>query len=324
MVRFSIFGHSMTMTRSVASAPSVRSGLLAAVGETPLLRLAALGREVAPVEVWAKAEHLNPGRSVKDRPALRMIQDAKRGGLLPAGTAILDATSGNTGIAHAWIGAALGYPVVLCIPANASGERIRTLRALGAELVLTDPQESHEGAYRAAGRLAAEHPDRYWYANQYDNPSNWKAHYDTTGPEIWRQSGGRVTHFVAGVGTSGTLVGAGRFLRSRRPDVGLVAVQPDAPLHGLEGLKHLETAFVPGIYDPRLADRTLAVRTEDAQTMVRRLAVDEGLLVGASSGANAWAALEVARSLGEGVVVTVLCDDGRMYLGEPFWEEALA
>jgi cysteine synthase B len=299
------------------------SRLLSAVGETPLLRLDAIDREVAPVEIWAKAEHLNPGRSVKDRASLRMIRDAERAGELAPGRAILDSTSGNTGIAHAWIGAALGYPVVLCVPANASRERIRTLRALGAELILTDPQESHEGAYREAHRLAAERPDRYWFANQYDNPSNWRAHFDTTGPEIWRETGKRITHFVAGIGTSGTLMGTGRYLRGRRPDIALVAVQPDSPLHGLEGLKHLPTAFVPAIYDPSVLDRTVEICTEDAQSMVRRLAVEEGLLVGTSSGANVRAALEVARGV-SGVVVTVLADDGRMYLDQAFWQEISA
>jgi cysteine synthase B len=308
---------------TTSAATTAATALLDAVGDTPLLRLHAIDAEIAPVQIWAKAEHLNPGRSVKDRPALRMIRDGESTGALTHDCAILDATSGNTGIAHAWIGAALGYSVVLCIPANASNDRIRTLRALGAELLLTDPQESHAGAYRQAQRLAAELPDRYWYANQYDNPSNWRAHFDTTGPEIWRQSAGRVSHFVAGIGTSGTLMGVGRYLRSRRPDVILAAVQPSSPLHGLEGLKHLPTAFVPEIYDPSVPDRTIVVRTEDAQAMVRRLARDEGLLVGASSGANVWAALQVARSLAEGVVVTVLCDDGRMYLGESFWEEAV-
>ncbi|MFN2420406.1 MAG: PLP-dependent cysteine synthase family protein [Gemmatimonadota bacterium] len=309
------------MTLATISATRASSRLLKAVGDTPLLRLRAIDRDIAPVEIWAKAEHLNPGRSVKDRPALRMIRDAERTGDLTRDRAILDSTSGNTGIAHAWIGAALGYPVVLCIPANASGERIRTLRALGAELVLTDPQESHAGAYREAHRLAAERPDRYWFANQYHNPSNWKAHFDTTGPEIWRETGERITHFVAGIGTSGTLMGTGRFLRSRRADVELVAVQPDSPFHGLEGLKHLPTAFRPAIYDPSVPDRTVEIRTEDAQAMVRRLAVEEGLLVGTSSGANVRAAHEVARDLSEGVVVTVLADDGRMYLDQAFWQE---
>lgn len=294
---------------------------LACVGNTPLLRLRSLETEVAPVELYAKAEHLNPGHSVKDRPALRMILEAEGNGTLSPDKSILDATSGNTGIALAWIGAARGYRVALCIPGNASAERLRTLRALGADLILTDPQESHDGAYREAQCLAAAFPDRYWYANQYDNPENWRAHYAATGPEIWRQSEGRVTHFVAGIGTSGTLMGIGRFLRQQRPDVALLAVQPDSPLHGLEGLKHLESAFRPGIYDSELADEVRTVRTEDAQAMVRRLAREEGLLVGTSTGANAHTALEVAHSLADGVVVTVLCDHGDNYLNEAFWEE---
>jgi cysteine synthase B len=292
----------------------------ACVGNTPLLRLRSLDAEVAPVRVYAKAEHLNPGHSVKDRPALRMIFEAERDGVLSPDKSILDATSGNTGIALAWIGAARGYHVALCLPGNANAERLRTLRALGAELFLTDPQESHDGAYREAQRLAAAFPHRYWYANQYDNPENWRAHYATTGPEIWRQSEGRVTHFVAGIGTSGTLMGVGRFLRQQRPDVKLLAVQPDSPLHGLEGLKHLETAFQPGIYDSTLPDEVRTVRTEDAQAMVRRLARTEGLLVGNSAGANVHAALELAQRLRSGVVVTVLCDHGSNYLNQPFWE----
>ncbi|HUP01507.1 MAG TPA: cysteine synthase family protein [Gemmatimonadota bacterium] len=295
---------------------------ISAIGGTPLLRLRSLEAEVAPVELLAKGEHLNPGHSVKDRPALRMILEGERSGALAPERRILDATSGNTGIALAWIGAARGYHVTLCLPANASRARLQTLEALGAELVLTDPQESHDGAYREAQRFAAESPDLYWYANQYDNPDNWRAHFDTTGPEVWRQTRERVTRFVAGIGTSGTLTGVGRYLREQRPDVELIAVQPDSPLHGMEGLKHLETAFRPGIYDPGLADRTIAVRTEDAQTMVRRLAREEGLLVGTSSGANVHAALAVARELTEGVVVTVLCDHGSMYLGEPHWKES--
>lgn len=300
---------------------SRRASPLETVGHTPLWRLRAFEAEIAPVELYAKAEHLNPGRSVKDRPALRMILEGERSGELRPGQTILDATSGNTGIALAWIGAARGYSVALCIPANASPGRLATLRALGAELVLTDPQESHDGAYHEARRRATAQPDRYWYANQYDNPANLRAHYETTGPEIWEQTGGRVTHFVTGIGTSGTLTGAGRYLREQKPDVRLIAVQPNSPMHGLEGLKHLETAFHPGIWNPELPDRTIAVPSEEAQDAVRRLAREDGILVGPSSGANLQAALAVARELDEGVVVIVLCDDGRMYLGEPFWEE---
>ncbi|MDX1623578.1 MAG: PLP-dependent cysteine synthase family protein [Gemmatimonadota bacterium] len=312
----------MTIPTLTSRQDTDRASPLEAIGDTPLWRLRGFEAEIAPVELYAKAEHLNPGRSVKDRPALRMILEGERSGELEPGKRILDATSGNTGIALSWIGAARGYPVTLCIPENASPGRLATLRALGAELVLTDAQESHDGAYHEARRRAAGDPDRYWYANQYDNPANWRAHYETTGPEIREQTGGRASHLVAGIGTSGTLTGAGRFLRERRPDTELVAVQPSSPMHGLEGLKHLETAFHPAIWDPDLADRTIAVSTEEAQETVRRLAREDGILVGPSSGANVWAALEVARDLDEGVVVTVLCDDGRMYLGESFWEEA--
>lgn len=295
--------------------------LSASIGDTPLLPLRLFEAELGEVRLLAKAEQLNPGHSVKDRPALRMILEAERSGALGPGATILDATSGNTGIALAWIGRGRGYPVTLCLPANASGERLDTLKALGAELVLTDPQESHDGAYHEAGRLAETFPDRFWYANQYDNPDNWRAHHDTTGPEIWRQTDGSVTHFVAGVGTGGTLTGVGRFLREMRPGVGLVAVQPDGPLHGMEGLKHLKTAFRPKIYDAGLPDRTIEVATEAAQDIVRRLAREQGILVGTSSGANVHAALEVARDLEGGVVVTVLCDHGDKYLREAFWKE---
>jgi cysteine synthase B len=295
--------------------------LSASIGETPLLSLKSLEAELGEVRLFAKAEQLNPGHSVKDRPALRMIAEAERSGALGPGRTILDATSGNTGIALAWIGRGLGYPVTLCLPANASADRLDTLRALGVELVLTDPQESHDGAYHEAGRLAQADRDRFWYANQYDNPDNWRAHHDTTGPEIWRQTEGGVTHFVTGVGTGGTLTGVGRFLREVRPDVSLIAVQPDGPLHGMEGLKHLKTAFRPKIYDAGLPDRTIEVATEAAQAVVRRLAREEGILVGTSSGANVQAALEVARGLERGVVVTILCDHGDKYLREGFWKE---
>lgn len=306
---------------STLSIPRLESaGLLTSVGDTPLVRLSSLEAQVSPVEIYAKAEHLNPGHSVKDRPALRMILEGERSGELGSGRRILDATSGNTGIAYAWIGAAMGHEVTLCIPANATPGRLAILSGLGAELILTDALESHDGAYNEAQRLAREFPNRYWYPNQYDNPENWRAHFKTTGPEIWRQTDGRVSHFAAGVGTSGTLMGVGRHLRANRPDVELVAVQPSSPMHGLEGLKHLETAFTPDIYDPRLPDRTIEVITEDAQAMVRKLATEEGLLVGPSSGANVWAAVELARQLEEGVVVTVLCDHGARYLGEKFWE----
>ena len=250
-----------------------------------------------------------------------MIDEAERGGELRPGKTILDATSGNTGIAFAMIGAARGYRVMLCIPANANAERKKVLRAYGAELVFTDPMEGADGAVAEARRIHRADPSRFFYANQYDNPANWRSHYDTTAPEILEQTDGRITHFVAGIGTSGTFVGTGRRLREFRRDIRLIAVQPDSPLHGLEGLKHLASASVPGIYDPSLADEVIAIPTEEAHATTRRLARDEGLLVGVSSGANVAAALRVAQRMTEGVIVTILCDGGLRYLSEHFWEE---
>ncbi|HEX8559045.1 MAG TPA: cysteine synthase family protein [Pyrinomonadaceae bacterium] len=300
------------------------TGLLENVGGTPLLRL---GRVAAGlprgVEVYAKAEHLNPGGSVKDRAALAMILDGEAAGRLTPDKVLLDATSGNTGIAYAMIGAARGYRVRLCLPANASVERKRVLRIHGAELLETDPREGFDAPQRLAQRLAAEEPDAYFYPNQYDNPANWRAHYEGTAPEIWEQTAGRVTHFLSGVGTSGTFTGVVRRLRELSPNLKAVLMQPDSPLHGLEGTRHLETSIVPGIYDPALADERVEVSTEEAQAMARRLALEEGLFVGVSSGANVAAALRHARGLGAGsVVVTVLCDGGGRYLSEEFWGEA--
>jgi cysteine synthase B len=295
------------------------------IGNTPLVRLRRVERDVPGVELYAKAEWQNPGGSVKDRAALRMILEGERSGALTPGKTILDATSGNTGIAYAMIGAVRGYRVKLCVPENVTIERKRILRAYGAELVLTNPLEGSDGAIREARRLYREDPERYFYPDQYNNEFNWRAHYDTTGPEIIRQTEGRITHFVAGLGTSGTFVGVGRRLRAfgaeRGRHIQLVSVQPATPLHGLEGLKHMETAIVPGIYDPSLADEDLRVATEEAYAAVRRLAVEEGLLVGVSSGAAMAASLRVARRLREGVVVTIFCDSGDKYLSERFWEE---
>lgn len=292
------------------------------IGNTPLLRLQRL--EPRPgVELYAKAEWRNPGGSVKDRAAARMIGDGERSGALRPGMTILDATSGNTGIAYAMIAAVRGYKVRLCIPATASLERRRILTAYGADLVVTDPLEGSDGAIREARRLHALEPERYFYPDQYNNDANWQAHYDTTGPEIWRQTGGRLTHFVAGLGTSGTFTGVGRRLRELNPDLRLVSVQPDSPLHAIEGLKHMPTAIVPGIYDPSLADEELTVQTEDAQAMVRRVAATEGLLIGVSSGAALAAAEQVAGSLRSGVVVTVLPDSGERYLSDRFWDALL-
>jgi cysteine synthase B len=292
------------------------------IGATPLIRLHKYERETPGVELYAKAEWQNPGGSVKDRAAARIIGEAEQRGALRQGHTILDATSGNTGIAYAMIGAARGYRVKLCVPANVTPERLRMLRAYGAEVVLTDPLEGSDGAIREARRLAADRPDRYFYADQYNNEANWRAHYDTTGPEILAQTSGRVTHFVAGLGTSGTFVGVGRRLREAIPGVRLISVQPASPLHGLEGLKHMESAIVPGIYDSTLADEDVRVSTETAYALVRQLAAQEGLLVGVSSGAALAAALSVARTAVRGVIVTIFPDSGARYLSEPFWDEA--
>ncbi len=304
--------------------PSVLSGLEATVGNTPLLPLRRVSAEISPrVQVLAKAEWFNTGGSIKDRPALSILRFAQEEGLLRPGVRLLDSTSGNMGIAYATFGATLGVPVTLVLPANASPERQTILRALGAELILTDPLEGSDGAIRFARQLAIENPETYFYANQYDNPANWKAHYHATGPEIFQQTGGRITHFIAGLGTSGTLTGVGRYLRQIGTQVQLIAVQPDAAFHGLEGLKHLPTAIQPGIYDSSMPDRILEISTEAAYAMVRRLAREEGLFVGISSGAAAVAALQVAAELDEGVVVTVFPDAGYKYLSDDaLWDEA--
>jgi cysteine synthase B len=298
-----------------------RPAVLDLIGHTPLLRVGLFDREVPGVEIYAKAEWLNPGGSVKDRAAARMIAEGERSGALRPGKTLLDATSGNTGIAYAMICAALGYRVKLCVPANVTVERKRTLVAYGAELVLTDPMEGSDGAIREARRLYEADPDRYFYPDQYNNDANWRAHYDTTGAEILAQTGGRVTHFVAGLGTSGTFTGVARRLKAELPGVRVISVQPDTALHGVEGLKHMESAIVPGIYDPGLADEDVRVSTEDAHEMVRRLASEQGWLVGVSSGAALAACLSVARRIGRGVIVTIFPDGGTRYLSEPFWDE---
>jgi cysteine synthase B len=273
------------------------------------------------VKVFAKAEWFNPGGSVKDRPALNILHTALANGDLGNGKRLLDSTSGNMGISYATFGAVLGIPVTLVLPANASPERISILRAFGAELILTDPTEGSDGAIRTARKLAAEQSEKYWYANQYDNDANWQAHYKSTGPEILWQTNERVTHFVAGLGTSGTLTGTGKYLREQLPNVKIIAFQPDASFHGLEGLKHMPTAIKPGIYDPSFADETREIKTEDAHKMVLRLAREEGLFVGISSGAAAVAALRVAEELEEGVVVTLFPDAGYKYLSDKsLWE----
>lgn len=303
----------------------VELGLAAAVGNTPLLPLRRLASLPPKVHLYAKAEWFNPGGSVKDRPALNIIRNALDEGHLAGGKRLLDSTSGNMGIAYATFGAALDIPVTLAIPANASEERLAILRALGADLILTDPLEGSDGAIRVARKLAEEEPDRYYYADQYNNPANWQAHYQSTGPEIVSQltlagHARQLTHFVAGLGTTGTLMGVGRYLKEYDPDVHLIAVQPDGPFHGLEGLKHLPTAIRPGIFDPTLVDSTVEISTEEAYRMVLQLARREGLFVGVSSGAAVSAALQVASTLHQGVVVTILPDAGYKYLSEKFWE----
>jgi cysteine synthase B len=291
------------------------------IGRTPLVRLHQFERENPAVELYAKAEWQNPGGSVKDRAAARMILEGEASGQLTPNKIIIDATSGNTGIAYAMVGAARGYRVLLCLPENASPERKMILRALGAELVLTNPLEGTDGAIREARRMVAEDPERFFYPDQYNNDANWRAHYDTTGPEIINQTAGRITHFVAGLGTSGTFVGVGRRLREHDAGIQLISVQPDSPLHGLEGLKHMESAIVPGIYDPSIADEDMRVGTEEAYELTRRLAIGEGLLVGISSGAALAATLRLAKRLSDAVVVTIFCDGGEKYLSERFWEQ---
>jgi len=302
------------------------------IGYTPLIRLRRITRHLPEsIEIYGKAEWFNPGGSVKDRPAWNIVRTAIERGELHGGKRLLDATSGNTGIAFAMIGAALGFGVTLCVPANVSTERKRILKAYGAEVIYTDPLESSDGAIRKARALYAQHPDRYYYADQYNNPANWQAHYETTGVEIWQQTEGRITHFVAGLGTTGTFVGVGRRLREYRRDIQLIALQPDSPFHGLEGLKHLETAIVPGIYDPTLADANLAISTEDAYAMARRLAREEGLLVGVSAAAAVVGSLRVAEAIlrdaetrgiePHAVIVTILCDSADKYLSERFWDD---
>lgn len=293
------------------------SSLLDRIGHTPLLRLDAFAPNLPDtVHLLAKAEHLNPGGSVKDRAALRMIRDGRATGAFQEGQTLIDATSGNTGIAYAMIGASMGLDVTLALPSNASEERKQILRAYGAELILTDPMEGTDGAQQRVKDIVRNEPDRYFYPDQYNNESNWRAHYDGTGAEIWAQSEGQITHFVAGLGTAGTFTGVTKRLKAENEAVRCISMQPDTPMHGLEGLKHMETALVPGIYDPDLADATLTCSTEAAREATRRLSQRTGLLVGPSAGANVAAALQVARSLDAGVVVTILCDTGTRYLSD--------
>ena len=300
---------------------AVHADLFDLVGNTPLIPLRRIFKARPGVELYAKAEWFNPSGSVKDRPAREIILTAEQEGRLHENVTLLDATSGNMGIAYATLCAARGYRSELAIPSNASPERLAILRALGAQLVLTDPMDGTDGAQREARRIYDENPDRYFYADQYNNPANWQAHYRTTGVEVWEQTAGRVTHFVAGLGTSGTMMGAGRRLREFNPNVTLIAVQPDSPLHGLEGLKHMPTALRPGIYDETLPDVNVEVATEKAFVMARQLAREEGLFVGVSAASAVIAAVRLASMLREGVVVTVLPDSGFKYVSERFWTE---
>jgi len=303
---------------------SKSTSLLEQIGNTPLLKLGHIGREFPAIEFLAKVEWFNPGGSVKDRPALNMIREGERAGFLQPGGTILDSTSGNTGIAYAMIAAARGYRVKLCIPENVTEERKRILLAYGAELVFTPAEEGSDGAIRRARAIYSEAPEKYFYPDQYNNPANWRAHYETTAAEIWKQSAGRVTHFAAGLGTSGTFVGTTRRLKELNPRIRCISLQPDSAFHGLEGWKHMATAIVPKIYDPSLADENLRVGTEEAYRMVKRLASEEGLLVSPSSAAALVGCLQVARGIPRGtpaVIVTVFPDSGQKYLSERFWDE---
>jgi cysteine synthase B len=306
----------------------VSTELLKLIGNTPLIRMERIARDLPGIEIYGKAEFFNPGGSVKDRAALNMILDGERTGRLTRDKIILDSTSGNTGIAYAMIAAYKGYKVKLCLPKNASMERKNVLQAYGAEMVLTDPNEGSDGAIRAVREIYKQDPDRYFYPDQYNNPANWRAHYDGTALEILAQTDGRITHFVACMGTSGTFMGNSRRFHKDAPRVKCISAQPSSGFHGLEGLKHMPTAIVPGIYDPTVADDNVWIETEDAYAMCRRIAREEALLVGISSGANLVAARAVAKHLVDagqtGVIVTVLCDGAYKYLSESFWQEPLS
>jgi len=311
-------------TEASAPAATIGRNVVDCVGNTPLLRLSRIGAGHPNVEFYGKAEWLNPGGSVKDRPALEMIREAERSGQLKPGQTILDATSGNTGIAYAMIAAALGYRVKLCLPASASEERKKILMAFGAELVITPGDEGSDGAILRARQIIAAEPSKYFYPDQYSNPSNWRAHYKTTANEIWEQTAGGITHFVAGLGTSGTFVGTTRRLKELNPAIRCISLQPDAAFHGLEGWKHMPTAIVPPIYDATLADANLEIETEKAYRLVKRVAREEGLLLSPSAAAALEGCFQVAKTLGPGeraVMVTIFPDSGTKYLSERFWDE---
>jgi cysteine synthase B len=295
------------------------------IGHTPLLRLQKIAADLPDIEIYAKAEYFNPGGSVKDRPALNMILEGEKSGKLTPDKILIDSTSGNTGIAYAMIGAARGYKIKLCLPMNASHERKRILKAYGAELVLTPADEGSDGAIRRVRDIYEAEPHRYFYPDQYSNDANWQAHYNTTAPEIIEQTGGRITHFLAILGTSGTFVGNTRRLQKDVPGIQCISAQPSTGFHGIEGTKHMPTAIVPAIYDEQLADRNMWIETEDAHRMVKRLAREEGILVGISAGGNVHAALTLGRELHangkSAVIVTILCDGADKYLSEHFWDD---
>jgi S-sulfo-L-cysteine synthase (O-acetyl-L-serine-dependent) len=300
--------------------------LVERIGNTPLVRLDALTRDLPGVALLGKAEWYNPGGSVKDRAAANIVSEGRRKGQLRPGKILLDATSGNTGIAYAMLGAAEGFPVTLCMPENVSRERKQILQGYGANILYTDPGDGSDGAIRLARELAAKHSEQYFYADQYSNEANWKAHYHTTANEIWQQTQGRITHFVSMLGTSGTFVGTTRRLRELNPRVKCISLQPDSSFHGIEGAKHMPSAIVPKIYDPALADQNLEIATEDAYAMARQLSRSAGLLVGISAAAAVVGCLRIAHELplkkgNEAVIVTILCDSGEKYLSERFWTE---
>ncbi len=298
-----------------------RYDLLTQIGNTPLVEIEQITKNVAPVRVLAKLEWFNPGGSVKDRAALRMILHGEKTGKLTRKKIIMDATSGNTGIAYAMIGAKKGYQVQLVVPKNICHERKHMLTAYGAELIFSDPKEGTDGAQRLCVEIYKKTPGRFFYPDQYNNDENWKAHYEGTGPEIWKQTGGKITHFVAGLGTSGTFMGTGKFLKKKNPKVRLIAAQPDAPFHGLEGWKHMPTAIRPGIYDSKLPDEIIEISTEKAHQMTKRLAREEGLFAGVSAGAAMTASLKLAEKLSSGTIVTIFADGGDRYMNDKFWTE---
>jgi S-sulfo-L-cysteine synthase (O-acetyl-L-serine-dependent) len=299
--------------------------ILEQIGNTPLLRLAKIDADLTGIEIYGKAEFFNPGGSVKDRPALNMILDGEKTGRFTKDRILLDATSGNTGIAYAMICAAKGYKTKLVLPGNASHERKQILKAYGAETVFSDPAEGSDGAIRLCREIYEADPDRYFYPDQYNNPANWKAHFETTAVEIIEQTDSRITHFVAAMGTSGSFTGTARRLKRDIPGVQCISAQPSSGFHGLEGLKHMPTNIVPGIYDPSLADENVWIETEDAYAMTRRIGREEGILAGISTGANVVAARKIGKEIvergGQGVIVTLLCDGAVKYLSEPFWDE---